>query len=365
MLKKINKNIIVFLIILAFLSFSSANFLLNDFEIEDKEDVVSLKHGDLVKIIPHHSSDFNIGASYLTRLECCVGEDCNPLARDSCYPDNICRIWGKQAETQYIRCQVYGHSNGVSNIVENSYIVYGVSKSEHFLEISEDGVRYDPELFRHFFMLNQIPIEIEMRPLWRANYDFSEEENQEIKENRDNLINFLNYENSEPSLSGQRISVNVSKELLLTLLGDRRIGRIDLPIRPNTPYEFWFKNLPRSILNNSSFLLIFLSFLLSIFIIFQKKRYRKEEIKNRRLFSFVNLSFLPLYFIYVILIVGGVCGGTNFLVFPILSLIIGSLIWSFIYSNKYKFTFGRVIFTINILILVFVFFQISRIGCIS
>lgn len=234
--------------------------------------------------------------------------------------------------------------------------------------ISENGVEYDSEIFKHFFLLDEIPIEIEMRPIWKSTYEFSEEELVEIETNKKELIEYLNSAgvNSVLIYDGRKISVNVSKEVLLVLLQDKRIGRMNLPIGPETPYEFWFEKFPRDIKHNFSLLLIFLSLFLSVFLLMNYKKRDRYIAKKRRIFAFVNLSSLPFYFLYVYVLSNNLCSGKGtiwvFFVFP---LIIGSLIWEFIHSIKYKISLGKIISLINILILIFIIFARSNIVCLT
>ena len=354
---------LILLCILIGSSFISAEIIFNQFEIEGKENYSFIQHEENVKIIANYSY-FNDNREFrYESILCCVGESCNPLAGYSCSPDGECRVWGKQEEVQYLRCLIHTVGSGNSKILEKKYTILGYSKIKDYYELSEDGVRYDSELFKSFFLLNKIPIIIEMRPTWKATYDFSNEEHDQIFKNKNDIINLLKMLNIESTSTGSyRLEANVSKEVLNILIQDRRIGSIQLPIRPNTPYEFWFNKLPRELKNNSGFLLIFLNLILCVFLIFKKEE-SEDKLKLKRLFGFVNLISLPFYFLYLILIASSRCKGINLLILLIIPIILGSLIWSFVYSNKYKLLLGKIIPWISILILASVIFTLSNIIC--
>jgi hypothetical protein len=357
--------IIIFFLLIFGCQFLSAEVIFNGFEIEGKENYFFIQHGEKVKIIANYSY-FNDNREFkYDSVRCCVGENCNPLAGYSCSPDGECRVWGKQGEVQYLRCLMHSVGGGNSKSLEKRYTILGYSKIKDYYELSEEGVRYDSELFKSFFLLDKIPIIIEMRPTWKATYDFSNEERDQIFQNKNEIINLLKMLYIESTSTGDyNLEANVSKEVLNILIKDRRIGSIQLPIRPNTPYEFWFNKFPRELKNNSGFLLIFLNLILSVFLIF-KKEVSEDKLKSKRLFGFVNLISLPFYFTYLVLVTSSPCGGGNILLLLIIPIVLGSLIWSFIYSIKYKLLLGKIISCISILILASVIFTLSNFVCLT
>ncbi len=106
------------------------------------------------------------------------------------------------------------------------------------------------------------------------------------------------------------------------------------------------------------YLLIFASFLLSFFLFVIDVVKVGKKFSRKKLFSVISVIFLPVLWLCVYFILDVSCKNPLFnpflfLVFPIF---LGFIIWSFIYSIKYKIFLGKIIPIFDVFIFIISFF---------
>ena len=115
----------------------------------------------------------------------------------------------------------------------------------------------------------------------------------------------------------------------------------------------------------AGYLLILTSFLLSFLLFVIDVRKVGKKFSRGKLFSIISIVFLPVLWLCAYFILDISCKNSwfnpfLFLVFPIF---LGFIIWSFIYSIKYKILLGKIIPAFNVLIFIIAFFSRKNMIC--
>jgi hypothetical protein len=105
------------------------------------------------------------------------------------------------------------------------------------------------------------------------------------------------------------------------------------------------------------YLLIFLSFLLSLLLFYFYTKKKKLNFDKARLFAIVSVILLPFLWIILPAILGmSNCHySSNPLLVFVIPVLFGFFIWSFIHLIKYKIFLGLIIPLLDILILILAF----------
>ncbi|MCK5149767.1 hypothetical protein KAJ87_02485 [Candidatus Pacearchaeota archaeon] len=113
-------------------------------------------------------------------------------------------------------------------------------------------------------------------------------------------------------------------------------------------------------------LLIFTSFLLSFLLFVIDVGKVGKKFSRRKLFSIISLAFLPVLWLCVYFILDVSCKALfNPLIFLVFPIFLGVIIWSFIYSIKYKIFLGKIIPAFNVLIFIITFFLRKSVMCLD
>ena len=115
------------------------------------------------------------------------------------------------------------------------------------------------------------------------------------------------------------------------------------------------------------YLLIITSFLLSVLLFFMSTKKEVDKINRQKLFSIVSIIFLFVLGLCVYFITDVNCKNEFFnpflvLIFPIF---LGFVIWSIIYSIRYKIFLVKIVVILNIFISILSFFARERVICLD